>query len=81
MSSSNARLSQLSLLLRNGNPEVFDAFVEAVHDRMSTITVAVTEAPSGDILVCQGRAQESRAFLRILRECNLPPKQPKLPVP
>lgn len=80
MSNTNSNLSRLVLLLRNGNPDAFEAFVEAYADRMSGLTVAVTEAGSGDILVCQGRAQESRAFLRILRECD---KQstPKPPQP
>lgn len=68
-------LSETALRLRNGNPEVFELFVRELRGLTEQVTVAVTEADTGSILVAQGRAQQCRAFLRLFEECDKP-KQP-----
>lgn len=52
----------------NIDPKVYEALVRLVDQRVTELTVAVTEAPPDQILVCQGRAQEARKFLRLMTE-------------
>lgn len=68
-------LSDYALRMRNGNPEAFELFVRELRRLSDHVTVAVTEADTGSILVAQGRAQQCRALLRVFEECDRP-KQP-----
>ena len=73
-----AKISVDALRLRNGNPEAFDAFVADVNDMSIDAMKALTEAPTDEVLIQQGRAQQCRWFLRMLVECD---KEPKTPTP
>ena len=68
--------SDAALKLRNLNPQVFEQFVNLFAVYTDEVTLAVTEADATTILVMQGRAQQCRALLRVLRECDKP-KQTK----
>lgn len=61
-------ISKASKCFRNYDPQLWDHFVNLVGDRSIHVTVAVTEAPPDQILVCQGRAQEARKMLQLLTE-------------
>ena len=69
-------LSQTFLSLRNASPEAFEHCIKVFGEYTDEVTVAVTEADATDILVMKGRAQQCRAILRVLRECDKP-KQTK----
>jgi type II secretory pathway component GspD/PulD (secretin) len=69
-------LSQKFLRLRNADPVAFDDCVSIFGEYTGEVTVAVTEADATNILVMQGRAQQCRAILRVLQECDKP-KQTK----
>lgn len=70
-------LSDYALRMRNGNPEAFELFVRELRRLSEHVTVAVTEADAGSILVAQGRAQQCRSLLRVFEECD----RPKPPTP
>ncbi len=61
-------ISEYARYLSNASPREYEAFVAAVADLAETLTVAVTEAPTGEVLVAQGRAQSARKILKLLRE-------------
>lgn len=64
-------LSAAALRLRNATPEMFENFVRELTAHVDLVTVAVTDADSGNILRLQGHAQEARALLRVFKECHL----------
>ena len=64
------RMSANALRLRNGNPEAFDDFVNNLNELTGDALTALSEAPTDEVLVQQGRAQQCRAFLRLLLECD-----------
>ena len=70
MSTNVQLLSQKCLHLRNADPLAFDGFISTFAEYTEEVTVAVTEADATNILVMQGRAQQCRAILRVLRECD-----------
>lgn len=63
-------LSNSFLGLRNANPEGFEHCLQVFGEYTDEVTVAVTEAGPDTVLVMQGRAQQCRAILRVLRECD-----------
>jgi hypothetical protein len=72
--------SDAALKLRNTDPRVFEHFVNLFSVYTEEVTVAVTEADPTTILVMQGRAQQCRALLRLLQECDrVKPTKPTPP--
>ena len=71
-------IKHYALRLKNADPESWDRFLQAFDGYATEVTVAVTEAPSEDILRFQGRAQQMLALLRLFKECHIvrnpPPK-------
>lgn len=61
-------ISIISKRFRNYDPQLWDHFVNMVGDRSIAVTVAVTEAPPDQILVCQGMAKEARKMVQLLTE-------------
>ena len=72
-------LSTLALLVKNGNPQAFDAFVVELGNYEKALVDQLVQAGTGEILTAAGRVQSIRALLRVLKECHLEPK--KTPVP
>lgn len=75
-----SRLEQYAKFLHNAAPVEFEEFAKEFASYSETLTVAVTTAPVGEVLVAQGRAQAAMAVLRCLRDCTLR-KEIKPPVP
>ena len=74
-----AQLSPLevaALRLRNVAPDLFQQFIDQIEKAVEVATIAVTEAPPDQILVCQGRAQAYRYILRVLKECHIDRTKP-----
>ena len=61
---------------KNTDPRVYEQFIRYLDAYTYEITVAVTEAPSTEILQSQGRAQQARKFFQLLSETREQP-QPK----
>ena len=72
-------LSDCFLALRNATPEGFEQCLKVFEEYTDEVTVAVTNADATNILVMQGRAQQCRALLRVLQECDTP--KPTKPAP
>ena len=72
-------LSQKFLRLRNADPSGFEDCLKAFGEYTDEVTVAVTEADPNTILAMQGRAQQCRAILRLLRECDKVKAKPPTP--
>lgn len=71
MAQSQYRELQLSALrLRNANPEGFDKFLSLLNDLTMDALKALSEAPSDQVLVQQGRCQQLRSLMRLLVECD-----------
>ena len=70
MATTKEVFSEAALRLRNSDPHGFDHFVNLFAAYTDEVTVAVTEADATNVLVMQGRAQQCRALLRILKECD-----------
>lgn len=64
-------IKHYALRLKNADPESWDRFLTAFDAYATEVTVAVTEAPSDEILRCQGRAQQMLALLRLFKECHI----------
>ena len=62
--------SDAALGLHNADPPGFERFVNLFAVYTDEVIAAVTEADATNILVMQGRAQQCRALLRVLRECD-----------
>lgn len=73
-------VSEYALRMRAAAPKEFEAFVQAFDAYATEVTVAVTVVGQHEILNQQGRAQFALHFLKLLRECHIPPK-PKTPPP
>ncbi len=69
-------LPETALMLRNANPEAWDMFLRVFENYTSEITVAVTEAPPGDVLVLQGQARQCLKLLRLFKECDSTSRKP-----
>ena len=61
-------LSECMGKFKNADFQVYAKFMEAMDQYVFDITVAVTEAAVGDVLVCQGRAQQARKFMKLFTE-------------
>jgi hypothetical protein len=61
-------LSQCMLFFKNADPRVYEKFIRTLDTYVFDITVAVTEAPTEDILVAKGRAQQARKFMQLFTE-------------
>lgn len=72
-------LSTLALLVKNGNPQAFDAFVDELDKYERKLVDDLVMSGTGEILTAAGRVQSVRALLRILKECHLEPSKPSTP--
>lgn len=54
--------------LKNADPHTFDRLLKALGEYATEVTVAVTEAPTENILVAQGRAQMARKLFQLFSE-------------
>ncbi len=53
---------------KNMDPAIYEALIDLMKQYVTELTVAVTDAPADQILVCQGRAQQARKMLQIFTE-------------
>ena len=72
-------IAEAALRLRNANPEGFDQFVNILNELTMDMLVSLSDATNDRVLIAQGQCQQMRWFLRMLRECNLEPKQKPAP--
>ena len=70
MSSQYRDLQTAALYLRNVSPDGYENFLSKFNDLVLEAMKTMTEAPTDTVLVQQGRAQERRALLRALVECD-----------
>ncbi len=68
MATTTAEISRLMRLVKNQDPKRYDQFLSRFEAHVAEVTVAVTEAPPDQILVCQGRAQEAIKIFRLFTE-------------
>lgn len=68
-------LAPVALKWRNQNPQLYDEFLKRLDRCVFDVTVAVTEAPSDQILQAQGRAQMARKFMQVFAETMAPSAQ------
>lgn len=68
-------ISKRFKLLKNADPRLYEQLVRLLDQRVTEITVAVTEAPPDQILVCQGMAREARKMFQLFTE--LPEEHPQ----
>jgi len=61
-------LTAIAYLFKNADPPLYEKFLRTLDAYVFDVTVAVTEAPSGEILQAQGRAQQARKFMQIFSE-------------
>lgn len=61
-------ISRRFRMLKNHDPQCYEQLIRLVDQRVTEITVAVTEAAPDQILVCQGMAKEARKMFQILTE-------------
>lgn len=66
------QISECAGLMKNADPATYEKFLRLLDAYTHEVTVAVTEAPSGDILQAQGRAQQARKFFQLLAETREP---------
>lgn len=76
MAATTDALRRCALFMRNADPRAYEAFVAELRTYVTSLTVAVTEAPQENILNAQGRAQMARQLLLIFNECEPKPQQP-----
>lgn len=67
-------LSQCMLFFKNADPRVYEKFIRVLDAYVTDVTVAVTEAPTDEILVAKGRAQQARKLFQLFTE--LPTQTP-----
>lgn len=65
-------LQQVAGMWKNIDPDLYAKFLRLLDQMTFEVTVAVTEAPSGEILQAQGRAQQARKFMQIFTEALEP---------
>lgn len=73
-------ISRRIRLFKNMDPKVYEQTIRLIDQRVTELTVAVTEAPPDQILVCQGRAQEARKMFQILTELPEDTSAPQQPL-
>ena len=67
------QISECMRLFKNMDPRIYEKFIRILDAYVTEITVAVTEAPTDEILVAKGRAQIARKFFQLFTEL---PNQP-----
>lgn len=67
------KLSEIAGRWRNADPNLYRQFLALLEQYTFEVTVAVTEAPSAEVLQAQGRAQQARKTFLIFTE-HLEPK-------
>lgn len=65
-------ISECAGLMKNADPALYETFLRLLDAYTHEVTVAVTEAPSTEILQAQGRAQQARKFFQMLAETRAP---------
>jgi len=68
MPADTKKISELAGRLKNADPQLYEQFLRVLEQYVFDVTVAVTEAPSTEILQAQGRAQQARKFLLLFTE-------------
>ncbi len=79
MTATPQQLRDTVLLLRNGNPEAFDDFISLINEVTRDALIALSDAPTEEILVHKGRCQQLRWLLQVLKECDKKKPQPPTP--
>jgi hypothetical protein len=75
--SSQYRDLKVSILsLRNGNPEGFETFLNNLNDYTMDALKALSEAPTDQVLIQQGRCQQLRSLMRLFVECDKKTDEP-----
>lgn len=62
------QLGQVASTWKNFDPKLYETFLRLLDQWTFEITVAVTEAPSTEVLQAQGRAQQARKTLQVFSE-------------
>lgn len=73
-------LSKTALLMRNGNPEAFEAFCRGLDYYKGELVDQLTKADSATVLQAQGRVQTVDVLLRLLKECHIEKPKPTPPI-
>ena len=73
MASLTRDLKTVLLQLRNGNPQAYDHFISLYNDLTIDALKALSDAPSDQVLVQQGRTQQMRSEMRMFVEGGYPP--------
>lgn len=63
-----AEIKKIAELWKNVDPKVYEKFLRHLDAHTFEVTVAVTEAPSAEILQAQGRAQHARKLMAVFSE-------------
>lgn len=66
------QIGEIAAFFKNQDTLLYEKFLRALDAYVFDVTVAVTNAPSADILQAQGRAQQARLFMRIFSEAKVP---------
>lgn len=64
------QISDIAGLWKNMDPRLYEKFLRLLDAWTTQVTVAVTEAPSSEILQAQGRAQQARKMLQLFVEIH-----------
>jgi hypothetical protein len=67
------KFSEIASRWKSADPHLYQQFLTLLEQYAFDVTLAVTEAPSTEILQAQGRAQQARKFLLMFSE-NLEPR-------
>lgn len=73
---SNKTLSELAHRLRNGAPDIFDAFVNEFSTYTDQAMMIMMNASTAEVLVRQGEVRQCVSLLRMLKECHIERKPP-----
>lgn len=68
MPADTKKLSEIAGRWKGHDPQLYTQFLTVLEQYVFDVTVAVTEAPSTEILQAQGRAQQARKFLQLFTE-------------
>lgn len=63
-------------MLRNANPEAWDAFLRSISVYTQEAMEGMAAAPADKLLLMQGRVQQCQALLRVFNECGAPSRKP-----
>ena len=65
-------VAEAAVFFRNAAPDRFNAFVNAIENEANHVIKYMLEVTEPtDIMRCQGRAQQLRWLLQILKECHV----------